>query len=201
LIIGGMFSGVFTATEGASVAVFYGILISVVFYKGLKWGDIPDLILKVCLTVGSIMMLIAFCKTFGWILTAERIPQTISEFFLENMPYQSLFLANVILVCLIVGTFLTPAAATIILTPILVPVSKSFGIDPVHFGLVIVCTLAIGHVTPPVALTLYIGSGISGVPVSQLLRPLMPFWLTLVLMALAVAYIPALTLTVPAMLR
>ena len=153
------------------------------------------------MTVGSIMMLIAFCKTFGWILTAERIPQSISAFFLTNLPYQWLFLANVILVCLIVGTFLTPAAATIILTPILAPVANSFALDPVHFGLVLVCSVAIGHVTPPVALTLYIGSGISGVPVSQLLRPLMPFWAILVAVALAVAYIPALTLTVPALLK
>ena len=201
LIIGGMFTGIFTATEGASVAVVYGILISILFYKGLKWNQIPDLILKVCMTVGSIMMLIAFCKTFGWILTAERIPQSISAFFLSNLPYQWLFLANVILVCLIVGTFLTPAAATIILTPILAPVANSFALDPVHFGLVLVCSVAIGHVTPPVALTLYIGSGISGVPVSQLLRPLMPFWAILVAVALAVAYIPALTLTVPALLK
>ena len=201
LIVGGMFTGIFTATEGASVAVFYGILISVLFYKGLKLKGIPDLILKVCMTVGSIMMLIAFCKTFGWILTAERIPQTISEFFLQNLPYQWLFLANVIIICLIVGTFLTPAAATIILTPILAPVAHSFGLDPVHFGLVLVCSVAIGHVTPPVALTLYIGSGISGVPVSQLLRPLLPFWCVLVLVTLAVAYIPALTLTLPALLN
>lgn len=201
LIIGGMFTGVFTATEGASVAVFYGIFISILFYRGLKLSQLPDLLLKVCMTVGSIMMLIAFCKTFGWILTAERIPQTISEFFLQNLPYQWLFLANVILVSLIVGTFLTPAAATIILTPILAPVAASFGLDPVHFGLVLVCSVAIGHVTPPVALTLYIGSGISGVPVSKLLRPLMPFWAILVVMTLAVAYIPALTLTLPALLR
>lgn len=201
LIVGGMFTGIFTATEGASVAVVYGILIAVLFYKGLKFREIPALLQKACMTIGSIMLLIAFCKTFGWILTAERIPHTISDFFLSNLPYKSLFLFNVILVCLVIGTFLTPAAATIILTPILAPVSSTFGIDPVHFGLVLVCAVAIGHVTPPVALTLYIGSGISGVPVSQLLKPLMPFWLILFLLTLAVAYIPALTLVLPALLR
>lgn len=201
LIVGGMFTGIFTATEGASVAVVYGILIAIVFYKGLKVREIPDLILRVCTTVGSIMLLIAFCKTFGWILTAERIPHTISDFFLSNLPYKSVFLLNVILVCLVVGTFLTPAAATIILTPILTPVASSFGVDPVHFGLVLVVSVAIGHVTPPVALTLYIGSGISGVPVSQLLRPLMPFLAILFVMALAVAYFPPLTLTLPGYFR
>ncbi len=166
LIVGGMFTGAFTATEGASVAVVYGILIAILFYKGLKLNEIPALLLKVCMTIGSIMLLIAFCKTFGWILTAERIPHVISDFFLNNLPYQWLFLFNVIPVCLVIGTFLTPAAATIILTPILAPVAKSFGIDPVHFGLVLVCAVAIGHVTPPVALTLYIGSEISGVSVA-----------------------------------
>ena len=201
LIIGGMFTGIFTATEGASVAVVYGLLIALLFYKGLRWKQIPDLFLQVCTTVGSIMLLIAFCKTFGWILTAERIPHAISEFFLSRLPYQSLFLLNVILVCLIVGTFLTPAAATIILTPILTPVANSFGIDPVHFGLVLVCSVAIGHVTPPVALTLYIGAGISGVSVSELLRPLMPFLMVLFMITLAVAYFPPLTLILPGLLR
>jgi C4-dicarboxylate transporter DctM subunit len=201
LIIGGMFTGAFTATEGAAVAVVYGIVITVFFYKGLKIREVPVLLLQVCTTVGSIMLLIAFCKTFGWILTAERIPHAISEFFLTNFPYQSFFLLNTILVCLIVGTFLTPAAATIILTPVLAPVSTSFGIDPVHFGLVIVCALAIGHVTPPVALTLYIGAGIAGVPVSQLIRPLIPFLLVLIGVTVLVAYVPALTLTLPSLLR
>jgi C4-dicarboxylate transporter DctM subunit len=163
LIVGGMFTGIFTATEGASVAVVYG--------------------------------------TFGWILTAERIPHAISEFFLSNVPYQSLFLLNVILVCLVIGTFLTPAAATIILTPILAPVANSFGVDPVHFGLVLVCSVAIGHVTPPVALTLYIGAGISGVSVSELIKPLMPFWLILIAVTLVVAYFPSLTLFLPGYFR
>ena len=201
LIVGGMFTGIFTATEGASVAVVYGILIAILFYKGLKIKEIPALLQKVCMTIGSIMLLIAFCKTFGWILTAERIPHAISDFFLSNLPYQWLFLFNVILVCLVIGTFLTPAAATIILTPILAPVANTFGIDPVHFGLVLVCSVAIGHVTPPVALTLYIGAGISGISVSQLLKPLVPFWTILFILTLAVAYIPPLTLTLPALFR
>jgi len=201
LIVGGLFSGAFTPTEGAAVAVVYGLIIVLFFYKGLKFREIPGLFLEVCTTIGSVMLLFAFCKTFGWILTAERIPHAISEFFLSNLPYQSLFLFNVILVCLITGTFLTPASATIILTPILSPVANSFGIDPVHFGLVLVCSVAVGHVTPPVALTLYIGSAISGVPISELLRPLMPFWLVLFVTVLAVAYIPWLTLAIPSLLR
>jgi len=201
LIVGGIFGGAFTATEGAAVAVVYGIFIATFFYKGLKFREIPSLILQVCTTVGGIMLLIALCKTFGWILTAERIPHAISDFFLGNLPYRSVFLLNVILVSLIIGTFLTPAAATIILTPILFPVATSFGIDPVHFGLVLVCSVAIGHVTPPVALTLYIGSGISGVPVSQLLRPLAPFLLILFAWALIVAYVPWFTLAIPSLLR
>jgi C4-dicarboxylate transporter DctM subunit len=201
LIVGGMFGGAFTATEGASVAVVYGLLIAVLFYKGLKFREIPDLFLGVCTTVGSVMLLIAFCKTFGWILTAERIPHAMADFFLSNLPYQSLFLLMVILLSVAIGTFLTPAASTIILTPILAPVASTFGIDPVHFGVVLVCSVAIGHVTPPVALTLYIGSGISGVPVSQLLRPLLPFWLILFCLALAVAYVPWLTMVIPNLLR
>jgi len=99
------------------------------------------------------------------------------------------------------GTFLTPTTATIILTPILYPVAISLGIDPVHFGLVLICSLAIGHVTPPVGLTLFIGSEISGVPVSQLLKPLLPFLLVLIGLALLVAYVPWLTLFIPSLLK
>jgi len=201
LIVGGMFGGAFTVTEGASVAVVYGLFIAILFYKGLKFREIPDLLLAACTTVGSVMLLIAFCKTFGWILTAERIPHAMADFFLSHIPYESLFLFMVILLSVAIGTFLTPAASTIILTPILAPVANTFGIDPVHFGLVLVVSVAMGHVTPPVALTLYIGSGISGVPVSQLLRPLLPFWLVLFCLALAVAYVPWLTLVIPNLLR
>jgi C4-dicarboxylate transporter DctM subunit len=181
--------------------VLYGIVISIFFYRGMKLKEIPALLLNVCTTVGSIMFLIALCKTFGWILTAERIPHVMTEFFLNNLPYQSVFLLNVIIICLIAGTFLTPASATIILTPILFPTSQAFGIDPVHFGLVVVASLAIGHVTPPVGLTLYIGAAISEVPVSELLRPLLPFFLILIIVALLIAYIPSLTLFIPSLLR
>lgn len=201
LILGGIFGGAFTTTEAASVAVIYGIFISIFFFKELKFKEIPDLFLRVCITVGSIMFLIAICKTFGWILTAELIPHAISRFFLTYLPYRSVFLLNIILISLVMGTFLTPATATIILTPILYPVAISMGIDPVHFGLVLICSLAIGHVTPPVGLTLFIGSEISGVPVSQLLKPLLPFLLVLIGLALLVAYVPWLTLFIPNLLK
>lgn len=201
IVLGGIFGGAFTTTEAASIAVIYGIFISIFFYKGFRFKEIPSLFLKVCTTVGSIMFLIAICKTFGWIITAEQIPHAISGFFLTYLPYRSVFLLNIILISLITGTFLTPSSATIILTPILYPVAVSMGINPVHFGLVLICSLAIGHVTPPVGLTLFIGSEISGVPVSQLLKPLFPFLLVLIGLALLVAYVPWLTLFIPNLLN
>jgi len=201
LILGGIFGGAFTTTEAASIAVIYGIFISIFFYKGLKFKEIPSMFFKVASMVGNIMLLIAICKTFGWIITAELIPQTISEFFLTYLPYQSLFFLNVIIISLIIGTFLTPSIATVILTPILYPVAISLGIDPVHFGIVIICALSVGHVTPPVGLTLFIGSEISGVPVSQLLKPLIPFLSVLIALVLLVAYVPWLTLFVPNLLK
>jgi C4-dicarboxylate transporter DctM subunit len=178
IILGGIFGGAFTTTEAASVAVIYGIFISIFFYKGFKFKEIPSIFLKVSTTVGSIMFLIAICKTFGWIITAEQIPHAISGFFLTYLPHRSVFLLNIIL-----------------------PVAISMGIDPVHFGLVLICSLAIGHVTPPVGLTLFIGSEISGVPVSQLLKPLLPFLLVLIGLALVVAYVPWLTLFIPSLLK
>ncbi len=201
LILGGIFGGIFTATEAAAIAFVYGVIITTIVYKDLSPRDVPELLQKAAITIGSVMFLIALVSTFGWILTAAQIPLALSNFFLTYLPSQQLFLLNTIIISLIVGTFLTPASATIILTPILFPVSRSFGLDPIHFGLVLVVALAIGHVTPPVGLTLFIGSSISQVPIPQLIRPLLPFLAVLVATVLIIAYVPEFTLFIPRLLR
>jgi C4-dicarboxylate transporter DctM subunit len=197
IILGGIFGGVFTATEAASVAAIYGLIIAIFVYKELKPRDIPAVFMRTCVTTGGVMLLIALTAAFGWVMAAERIPLHLAEMFLKFTPTAPAFLLVVILLSLIVGCFLTPTSALIILVPILYPISLRFGIDPLHFGLVLISSLAIGHVTPPVGLCLYIGANISGIPVSGLLRPLGPFIAVMVAVSVLLAMVPDLVLLVP----
>jgi TRAP-type C4-dicarboxylate transport system permease large subunit len=147
------------------------------------------------------MLLLGGAKAFAYVMTIEQVPQSVTDTLLTILPSANLFALNVIIVCLIVGLFLTPAVATIILTPILFPAAMQFGFDPVHFGLLLVSGLALGHVTPPVGLTLLIGASIGQVPVEALIRPLLPFFLMLVATVLIIAYVPPITLFVPGLMR
>jgi C4-dicarboxylate transporter DctM subunit len=200
IILGGIFTGMFTVTESAAVAFLYGLLLTVVVYRDIGWRELPKLLGAACLTIGSIMLLLAVAKVFGWILTIERVPQNLSAFLLANFPSQAFFAVNVILLALAAGCFLTPATALIILTPILHPIAMALGFDPLHFGVLLLSALALGHVTPPVGLTLFIGSSLSGVPIDKLIRPLLPFLIAMIVAVLAIAYVPAITLSVPALL-
>lgn len=197
IILGGIFAGIFTATEAAAIAVVYSLLVCFFVYKEPKLSELPNLFIRVSIMSGEIILLIAMASAFGWVMTMEQIPQSISAFFIGLAPNALSFLFAVILISLIVGCFLTPTAALVLLVPILFPVAAQFKLDPLHFGLVLISALAIGHVTPPVGLCLYVGSNISGIPISGLIRPIMPFLLVLVLLSVLLAIFPQLTLFVP----
>jgi len=197
IILGGIFGGIFTATEAAAVAVMYGLFICIFVYKEPKISEIPKVFMHACKVSGGIILLIAMTAGFGWVMTIERIPLKLSQFFLNITPNSLTFLFSVIFICLIVGCFLTPTSALVLLVPILFPVSKNFAIDPLHFGLVLITALAIGHVTPPVGLCLYVGSNISEIPISDLVRPLIPFFLVLLFLSILIACFPQLVLVVP----
>ncbi len=201
IIIGGILGGIFTVTEAAAVSIFYGLLVTMGYYRELKLGDFPGLFLNSAKTIGQVMFLLGGAKAFAYIMTIEQVPQAVSEALLTTLPSHHFFALNVLIVCLIVGLFLTPAIATVILTPILFPAAQQFGLDPVHFGLMLVSGLALGHVTPPVGLTLLIGASIGNISVEKLMRPLVPFFLMLVLTVLIIAYVPAITLVIPEMMR
>ena len=201
IIVGGILGGIFTVTEAAAVSIFYGLLVTMGYYRELKLGDFPGLFLNSAKTIGQVMFLLGGAKAFAYIMTIEQVPQVVSETLLTTLPSPHFFALNVLIVCLIVGLFLTPAIATVILTPILFPAAQQFGLDPVHFGLMLVSGLALGHVTPPVGLTLMIGASIGNVSVEKLMRPLAPFFLMLVLTVLIIAYVPAITMLIPEMMR
>lgn len=197
IILGGIFAGIFTATESAAVAVVYSLVISLFVYKETVIKDLPKILFRVGRMSGEIILLIATASAFGWVMTMEQIPQVVSLFFINLSPNALSFLMAVIVICLIVGCFLTPTAALVLLVPVLLPVVHKFAISPLQFGLVLVCALAVGHITPPVGLCLYIGSKISGLSITQILRPTIPFLLTIVMLAVLVAVFPQLVLFVP----
>lgn len=199
IVLGGIFGGVFTATEAGAVAVVYGLIMALI-YRRPHVKDFPRLLVNTCKTTGSVMLLIALTSAFGWVMTAEGIPLQVTQFFLRFTPSPLLFLFSVIAISVIIGCFLTPTAALVILVPILYPVSRSFGIDPLHFGLVLISALATGHVTPPVGLCLYIGSTISGIPISGLVRPVLPFLAVMIGTSILLACFPELVLWVPRVL-
>lgn len=200
IILGGMFTGMFTATEAAAVAVVYSLLISIFIYKKPGLAELPGIFVKSCKLSGGVVLLIAMTGGFGWIMSIEKIPLYLSKAFLSVTPNGLIFLFSVIAISLIVGCFLTPTSALVLLVPILFPVAQSFSLDPVHFGMVLVSALVVGHVTPPVGLCLYIGSSISGIPVSKLIKPIMPFFAVLILLSVLIALFPELVLMLPRML-
>ncbi|MGE5620790.1 MAG: TRAP transporter large permease [Sphingomonadaceae bacterium] len=197
IILGGILGGVFTATEAAGVAVLYAFVLSVLIYREIKLQDIPRILLMSCKTVGIVMLLLSMSSIFAWLLAADQIPQKLAGFMLQvsSAPWVFLLLTNIVL--FVAGCFLDGAAALIILVPILAPIATKLGIDPVHYGIVVVANLGIGLITPPVGLTLYIASGIARVKLEEVVRPVLPYVLALFATLLVITYLPEVTLFLP----
>ncbi len=197
IILGGIFGGVFTATEAAAVAAVAGLVICLVVYRQPNIGKLAKVFIKAAKTSGGIMLLIAMTQGFAWVMTMQRVPVHLSQFFLSLSTDPLVFLFSVILIALIIGLFLPPTAALVVLVPILYPVSQLMGVNPVHFGVLLIAALGMGHVTPPVGLCLYVGSSISGIPISRLVRPILPFFGILLLLCILIALFPQIVLIVP----
>ncbi|SEM50556.1 C4-dicarboxylate transporter, DctM subunit [Mesobacillus persicus] len=194
IILGGIYGGIFTPTEGSVVAVVYGLIVGLVIYREIKWRDLPEIFISSAVTSAVIMFIISCASVFGFILTREQIPLQISNAMLEisSNPIIILLIINVIL--LIVGTFLETSAAIIILAPILLPVVIAAGIDPVHFGIIMVVNLAIGFVTPPVGLNLFVASNIANLRLEKIVRAIIPFLIILIIDVLIISFVPSISL-------
>lgn len=197
IVIGGIYSGMFTPTEAAVVAVVYAFVIGTFVYRQLKFKVIVDVLIESAVSTAGILFLIAAASLFGWILTNNRIPDVIAKWMLSvsSNPVIILLLINVLL--LVVGTFLDTVAALIILVPILFPISVQLGIDPIHFGLIICVNLAIGQVTPPFGICLFVACGVSGIKLEKIAKSVLPFILALVVDVLLVTYLPWLSTWLP----
>lgn len=194
IILGGIYSGVFTATEASVVAVVYGLLIGVFVYRELKPSALAKIFKDSAVMTGTIMMIVGFASVFAYVLAINQVPQHFGRFIatIAEGPIAFLLLANGLL--FVVGMFMEALAAIVILAPILAPIATSYGIDPIHFGIVMIVNIAIGMVTPPVGVNLFIASQISGLPIEKLIRPLLLFLVVMVANVLIISYIPMISL-------
>ena len=200
IILGGIMSGVFTANESASIAVIWSFFVTMFIYRDYKWRDLPKLVHRTVKTVTVVMILIGFAASFGYVMTLMQIPLKITTMFttLTNNTYLILFYINIML--LILGTLMDMAPLILILTPILLPVVKTLGVDPVHFGIIIMVNLGIGLLTPPVGSVLFVGSAVGKLTIEKLVKAMYPFFAVLLLLLALVTYWPALTLWLPRMM-
>ncbi|WP_210543107.1 TRAP transporter large permease [Rhodoferax sp. PAMC 29310] len=197
IILGGILSGVFTATESASIAVLWAFFVTMFIYRDYKWSDLPKLMHRTVNTVCIVMILIGFAASFGYIMTLMPIPLKITTAMtsLSDNRYVILGLINVML--LVLGTLMDMAPLILILTPILLPVITSIGIDPVHFGMIMLVNLGIGLITPPVGAVLFVGSAVAKLPIEQVVKSMWPFFIILFSVLLLVTYVPSISLWLP----
>ena len=199
IVIGGIIGGVFTATEGSAIAVVYSLLLSFL-YRTIKLKDLPRILLESTKTTAIVIFLIGVSSIMSWVMAFTNIPNMIASGLLgltDNI-FVILLIMNIVL--LIVGTFMDPTPAVLIFTPIFWPIAQSFGIDPVHFGIMVVFNLSIGTITPPVGPVLFVGTKVANLRIEHVIRPLLPFFAVTVVVLMLVTYIPQLSLFIPKLL-
>ena len=197
IIVGGIVGGIFTPTEAASVAVIAGLLISLFIYREIKIKDLPDIILKAATIASTVMLIIATANIFSWFIASQQIPQKISDFMLGFSDSKIWFLVNVNLLLLLIGMFMESISAILILVPVLMPVAIAFGVDPLHFGLIIILNLSIGMITPPYGITLFVASSIAERSIIDVSKKLiLPLSMMLLVLILA-TYFPKIALYLP----
>ncbi len=197
IILGGIYGGIFTPTEAAAVAVMYGFIVSLFYYREIIWRDISDIVLKSALMTSVILVIIGTSAGFGRILALERIPQLITAAIVGFSSNKIVILLILNLLLLFVGTFMETLAAVIILTPILLPVVTNLGMSPVHFGVMMVINLAIGFVTPPLGANLFVTTQIMDISFEEIAKAIIPFIITMVIALLFITFIPAISMTLP----
>lgn len=201
IVIGGILTGLFTATEAAAVAVVYSFILAVCVYKKVKLNDMQGILLETGKTTAIVMLMIGASAAMSWLLTTQNIPQTISEVLLNISDNKIVIflIINVLLLC--VGTFMDMTPAVLIFTPILLPVVEKLGMHPVHFGIMIICNLCIGLCTPPVGSCLFVGCGVGKSSIAKVSKPMLPFFGAMAVGLLLVTYIPQLSMWLPQLLE
>ncbi|MNQ96051.1 Sialic acid TRAP transporter permease protein SiaT [compost metagenome] len=197
IILGGIYSGMFTPTEAAAVAAVYSGFVALFVYKDMSLRECPKVILESGKLSIMLMFIIANAMLFAHVLTTEQIPQTITSWVIDMglSPWMFLLVVNIVL--LVAGAFMEPSAIILILAPILFPIAVQLGIDPIHLGIIMVVNMEIGLITPPVGLNLFVTSAVTGMPVSAVIRAAMPWLMMLIGFLVIITYIPAVSLALP----
>ncbi|MEM8486371.1 MAG: TRAP transporter large permease [Bacteroidota bacterium] len=198
IVIGGIIAGVFTATEAAAVAVLYALVLGFI-YREVKLGDLPQIFLDASATTGIVMLLIATSIGMSWIMAYENIPQSVTASLIALTENKLLILMMINLILLAVGTFMDMTPAVLIFTPIFLPIAIQLGIDPTHFGIILVLNLCVGLCTPPVGSVLFVGVGVAQTSIAKVIRPLLPFFIAMIISLILVTYIPAISLWLPSL--
>jgi tripartite ATP-independent transporter DctM subunit len=201
LIFFGIRAGIFTAVESAAVAVVYALLVAGLAYRRLNWATFVDTVIHAARTTGAILFVIATAAAFGWLLAYLEVPTATVEALRTIAHDKTMVLLLIVVVLLLLGTFMDLAPMILICTPIFLPVAKAYGIDPLHFGVVLILAGGIGLVTPPVGSVLFVGAAIGRIRIGEALKTIWPFWLAALVVLLAVAFVPSLTLWLPAALK
>ena len=198
IILGGIYSGIFTPTEAGAVAVVYAVLIGLFVYRDISFADLPKILAGSALTSGTILILVIMATAFGRLITLEQIPADLAA-WLTNVSDNPIFVLLLInLVLLIIGMFMETISSIIIMTPILLPVALALGVDPILLGVIMTVNLAIGFCTPPLGVNLFVASSISEVSIERLSGAIMPFFAGMLILLLAITFIPAISLSLVA---
>ena len=199
IILGGIYSGIFTPTEAGAVAVMYAIIIGIFVYRDITFVDLPAILAGSAKTSGTILVLVVMATAFGRLITLARIPTELAAAItsLSDNPIIILLLINLLL--LVIGMFMETISSIIIMTPILLPVASALGVDPIVFGVILTVNLAIGFCTPPLGVNLFVASSISKVSIEQLSRAILPFFLGMLILLLLITYVPAISLALPSL--
>ena len=201
IILGGILSGIFTATESAAVACVYAFVVTMVVYRDYRWRDLPRLVHRTVKTVAMVMILIGFASAFGYMMAIMALPAKITAFFLSVSTNKYVILLLINLMLLFLGTLMDMAPLILICTPILLPVVTRFGVDPVHFGMIMMVNLGIGLVTPPVGSTLFVGCAVGRVTIEQVMKGIWPFYGAMLVTLALVTYVPAISVWLPGVFK
>ncbi|ENU8869295.1 TRAP transporter large permease [Salmonella enterica] len=200
IIVGGIVQGIFTAIEASAIAVVYTLLLTMVFYRTLKIKDLPSILLQTVVMTGVIMFLLATSSAMSFSMSITNIPAALSDMILGISANKLVILLDITVFLLIIGAFMDIGPAILIFTPILLPIMAKLGVDPVHFGIIMIYNLAIGTITPPVGSGLYVGASVGKVKVEEVIKPLLPFYGAIIGVLLLITYIPEITLFLPRLL-
>ncbi len=201
IIIGGIYGGIFTATEAAGIACVYAFVISVFVYRDIKLKDMYGVFLDAAITTAMIFLIIGSAVVFAHFLTHERIPHKIAAFLIEQKMSWWVFLIAVNIILFIMGQFMEPSSVVMIMTPLLLPIAVSLGIDPVHFGIIMVVNMEIGMITPPVGLNLFVASSLTNLKLQEVTLSVIPWLIVMILGLIVVTYIPEISLWLPSLNR